>query len=827
MILSHVDFVLYEYRPADIEFQPLPTRPLSRWFMTYLTDLQHRRIDAHISPEYVTEIHIINNSATGQRRAKSSQVWKIGPVIGRGGHGEVRIETCLADNRARAVKRIPMDPQKAEDAKELRALLEFSKPKYRDAAVFVDFFGWFPDSQNLSVFIAMEYLPLGDLETYARKHGPLPETDIRAVVKQVLEGLQIMHRESFAHQDLKPQNILICQASPNWWIKLADFGLSKRLDESVTTQVAGSFGYMAPEIFGFTCKGAKTAVDFWALGCIIYRLATGIVPFQLTELPDYCSNGVFPSFTANISNSLLELIKNLLSPNPLLRPCAQKALQSRWITTDDADEKAPESKHEQSPMPFTTTSNGYNTETHPGLKTIVLPRNPSKERMDEQAQPGSLGTFTRTESPSWRNNASFQALGSDERRALPSFSDKTLPPTPQESFSEELSHLKELVQPPSRNKLVVDEAENQQGNGGRRSNSPQEARRQSSQKISPTSTRSDSPATSSLQSQTTSPTLTGISFRLQQKLPAGFWGRICVDFSPDGQYLAVGSEKSQPTIWETSTGSIWKTLTPPFNHVGKSMLSVAFSPDGQLLATSMNDTAVSWEVETGLVCRIFAGHSQTVSCVAFSPDGKLVATASMDSTAKLWDTETGTLHLTLSIPGEHVSKVTFSPDGRSVATLSSDRTARIWDTTTGNLCKAVKRHTDGGHDVAFSPDGKMIATTSRTGIVLWKVGSWSYIKTLGHRDILNWVESIAFSPDSRVIAAGNFMSSGPPQLFDIESGSRGILCGSFGSCPKVFHLTFSPDGRRIATAGDGAVKLWVPNDERPKSWWHKVVNKVG
>ena len=70
--------------------------------------------------------------------------------------------------------------------------------------MFVDFFGWFKNGSD--VFLAMEYIPLGDLEKNVKVHsGRIPEIEARDITEQILSGLEIMHAESFAHRDLKPQ----------------------------------------------------------------------------------------------------------------------------------------------------------------------------------------------------------------------------------------------------------------------------------------------------------------------------------------------------------------------------------------------------------------------------------------------------------------------------------------------------------------------------------------------------------------------------------------------------------------------------------------------
>ena len=73
----------------------------------------------------------------------------------------------------------------------------------------MDFFGWFKDGSD--VFLAMEYMPLGDLEKFVvAQSGKIPEVEARDIAEQIISGLEIMHAESFAHRDLKPQVSSIC-----------------------------------------------------------------------------------------------------------------------------------------------------------------------------------------------------------------------------------------------------------------------------------------------------------------------------------------------------------------------------------------------------------------------------------------------------------------------------------------------------------------------------------------------------------------------------------------------------------------------------------------
>ncbi|KAL2673991.1 hypothetical protein Neosp_012437 [[Neocosmospora] mangrovei] len=92
----------------------------------------------------------------------------------------------------------------------------------------------------------MEYLPLGDLETFLG--NPLPDSEARTITEQVLQGIDFMHRSKFAHRDLKPKNILVQNKGPNWWVKISDFGCSKQSESTSLRTIIGTEPYLAPEL---------------------------------------------------------------------------------------------------------------------------------------------------------------------------------------------------------------------------------------------------------------------------------------------------------------------------------------------------------------------------------------------------------------------------------------------------------------------------------------------------------------------------------------------------------------------------------------------------
>lgn len=187
--------------------------------MSYLSDLEHTKLNALVQYKTVTEIHYISDPNSGQRRVPKTKIWNVERLLGKGSFGEVRLEVSGPEQRA--VKKIWATGStfKVDYERELKALLEFSKPKYKEAAVFVDFMGWYEDSDH--VYLAMEYIPLGDLEQNTQAQGGIvPENGIREIVVQILEGLKIMHLENFVHRDLKPkvgQRIHLVSCTANLW----------------------------------------------------------------------------------------------------------------------------------------------------------------------------------------------------------------------------------------------------------------------------------------------------------------------------------------------------------------------------------------------------------------------------------------------------------------------------------------------------------------------------------------------------------------------------------------------------------------------------------
>jgi CHAT domain/WD domain, G-beta repeat len=274
-----------------------------------------------------------------------------------------------------------------------------------------------------------------------------------------------------------------------------------------------------------------------------------------------------------------------------------------------------------------------------------------------------------------------------------------------------------------------------------------------------------------------------------------------VAFSPDGTLLATASWDYTTRLWRVADGTPVRTLTGHTDYV----YSVAFSPDGTLLATASYDrTTRLWRTTDGTPVRTLTGHSRQVGGVAFSPDGSLLATASLDYTARLWRTVDGALVRTLAGHTGYVENVAFSPDGTLVATVSDDCTARLWQARDGAAVRTLTGHTDKVCSVAFSPDGTLVATASYDRTTrLWRTTDGTPVRTLtGHT---GEVFSVTFNPDGTLLATASYDET--TRLWRTTDGTH--LRTLTGHTRQVYGVAFSPDGTLLATTSqDQTVRLW-------------------
>lgn len=187
-----------------------------------------------------------------------------------------------------------------------------------------------------------------------------------------------------------------------------------------------------------------------------------------------------------------------------------------------------------------------------------------------------------------------------------------------------------------------------------------------------------------------------------------------------GNAIASGSRDGSIWFWNPKTGQ-QQSVTP--GDAFPSVLSLAFSPDNNLLATGRTDNIIRvWNLTDGNVMYTFAGHNDPVTSLAFSPDGNMLVSGSADSTVRLWDTSTGTakdksLH-EFTAPTDWVNSVALH--GTTLASAGFDSVIHLWNVDTKELLYAITGHIGSIESIAFSPDGKALVSGGHDGkVLLW------------------------------------------------------------------------------------------------------------
>lgn len=505
----------------------------------------------------------------------------------------------------------------------------------------------------------------------------------------------------------------------------------------------GTPRYFAREIWGYVARGSAYATDIWALGEIVFEI--------LTKKPAFADSGLLRAYktqeqfpvamltAAGTSQPGVDFVVSLMHPYPNYRATAESALSNVWL---------------QPLLPWSPKS---------GTVINGSPQFPSSVAMSTE------------EFASWNTKPPSEGPEAFVDRVHPSLSQV------EERWSAELDVLKSRSNDTESVALSPDSQMQASGSHDKTvllSNPPNGALQRTLKHSNRVSSVAFSPDGRLLACTCYDDTVRlwdPVTGALQRTLKHSDTFSS-VAFSPDGRLLACGCYDKSVRLWDPMTGELLQTLK---GHSGP-VWSVAFSPHGQLLASGSEDKTVRlwdpakkarlWDRVTGSLYQTLKRHSGSVRSVAFSPDGRLLASASYDYEVRLWNTATGALDQTLGTYYDSAYySVAFSPAGcmlasgfPMLASGSGNNSVQLWDTATGARHQTLEGPShpldveplNAVYSVAFSPDGQLLASGSYDHTVrLWNTATGALHQTLyGHSGS---VESVAFSPNGRLLATGS------------------------------------------------------------------------
>ena len=258
----------------------------------------------------------------------------MGEILGKGAFSVVRKATSIKNQEVKAIKIVDKTFIDNSDLQLLEREIQIMSSVDHPNVLRLD--EVYDNTQTIGM--VMELVDGGELFYKIVQQGNYNEKDAASIVRQMIEGVSYLHKQSICHRDLKPENLLVSSNGPQTPFRLliADFGLSKSFKEGALETSCGTPDYVAPEVI--TSEGTyDESVDMWSCGVITYVLLCGFSPFLSTS-----EKGLFdkiikaeydfpePEWT-EISEHAKDFIRHLLVKDPRKRMTGEECLAHPWL----------------------------------------------------------------------------------------------------------------------------------------------------------------------------------------------------------------------------------------------------------------------------------------------------------------------------------------------------------------------------------------------------------------------------------------------------------------------------------------------------------------
>ncbi|MEQ9407639.1 MAG: protein kinase [Fuerstiella sp.] len=638
-------------------------------------------------------------------------------------------------------------------------------------------------------------------ELTASGENRLTEKESVRLIILVCEGLQHAHARGVLHRDIKPSNILLCSATdqhPQYSVqlngqnlvpKLTDFGLAKLLehtdDDTQTSLIIGSPGFMAPEQAAGRRADIGTHTDVFSVGAVLYWMLTGRKPIEgrtpAESLLLLQTNSVIPPRRLShwVSREVDHICCRCLQPDISDRYDSVAALLQdlrAWQRGEPVSVRAP------TPM---AVARQFRRQHPRGFMAMLfavmaLIAGLILEFRHNRAQQTLLGDL---DAANTQLQIAVLAADAAATRAVQ-----------QSRQYQELLYAADIK--------LADRARVEGDLGTSEAilkrHIPQDGEDDLRDIEWSLLWREIHSAPVALD------TLDG----------AGY----CISFSPDGRYFAVGAADETVRIFDAATWQRLAVIRSPQQEVN----GVAFSPDAALVASAGDDGTIrlwDWQRQRQV-------HSVTVSAekafgVGFTPDGSRFFGCGNSPEIEWWNTADASFGGVLTGHEDTVETFSISDDGRYLYSASADFTRGVFDLRDNRQLETRKPiHSQRVNTVdGFRLDGRYLflsgmiggRTEARSALVVEEAGTErSWLLPSASDD----VQSVAVSANGRVAACG--LRSGEITLFDlaylvIENGqknSRVIQRRWMAHEGRIYGLAFHPNGDLLSTGSDGSLRRW-------------------